>query len=97
MWNVGNRKLRKVMSFGDRVKLPNYSLKRVFRHRISGTLNNNYGKNSGIFFFTGLKMTQNELSGDTDNEIKSLFDDATVFITGVTGFLGHVLLHKLLK
>jgi FlaA1/EpsC-like NDP-sugar epimerase len=36
---------------------------------------------------------------DTESmsEIQSFFKDSSVFITGATGFLGHVLLAKLLK
>ena len=52
--------------------------------------------------FTGVVgMTDQDIGTDTSGkqmtEIQSFFSGSSVFITGATGFLGHVLLAKLLK
>ncbi|XKL66457.1 hypothetical protein PGB90_009877 [Kerria lacca] len=44
-----------------------------------------------------MEETNINLHSASISEIQSFFKDATVFITGATGFLGHVLLSKLLR
>lgn len=41
-------------------------------------------------------LEKNEKSSTDSSDIASFFENSTVFVTGVTGFLGHVLLVKLL-
>lgn len=61
-----------------------------------------YGNNVGHLycFYVSASSTmsdENEKSSSDFDDITSFLKNSTVFLTGVTGFLGHVLLAKLLR